>query len=727
MRATSMRRFAGPYLRSASRLARGVRGLGAAFLILVVAGPAIAQSGNDAVYRFYNRETGTHFYTISVGERDGVIAAYPQFAYEGPQFAARAQPAAGTVPVFRFFNRATGTHFYTTSASERDGIIAYYPQFAYEGPAYHAMPEAGSDGRVAVYRFFNRNTGAHFYTASAAERDKVIATYPAFVYEGIAFYVHPAATATAAPVVVRASDGWRFLQQASFGPTPAELARIAAIGVPAYLDEQFAAPRSGYPAGEYNYLSLDESPSCSFAASRSSAAYVCARDQLTLFKLRKQFFVNALTRPDQLRQRVAWALSQFFVVSGMKDPDMETAYVQARYHEILFDEAFGNFENMLARVTRSPQMGHYLDMVDNAKADPVMHTEPNENFARELLQLFSIGTVELKDDGTPLLDAKGAPIASYGQNEVKAFSRAFTGWTYAPYDAPQAKGPNDKRYFGRPMVAVEAKHDTGAKTLLKGAVAPAGQNADTDLRLALRNVFAHPNVGPFLAQHLIRQLVTSNPSPAYVARVAAAFNNDGGGVRGEMKAVLRAVLLDPEARGDAKSDPRYGMLKEPVLFITSLLRQLDAVSDGNRLYEPARAMGQDVFYAPSVFNYYPADYRIPGTTLVAPQFGIHNTNTVLHRANFVHEMIDDGGWSPDLELAGAVGTKVNLQPYRVVADKPAELVKLLNARLFGGGMPLGLRDEIYDAVAALPATSRGERSRTAVFLAVTSFQYQVSR
>ena len=289
------------------------------------------------------------------------------------------------------------------------------------------------------------------------------------------------------------------------------------------------------------------------------------------------------------------------------------------------------------------------------------------------------------------------------------------------------KGPNDKRYFGRPMVAVETKHDTGAKTLLKGAVAPAGQDADADLRLALRNVFAHPNVGPFLAQHLIRQLVTSNPSPGYVARVAAAFANDGGGVRGEMKAVLRAVLLDPEARGDAKVDPRYGMLKEPVLFITSLLRQLDAVSDGNRLYEPARAMGQDVFYAPSVFNYYPADYRIPGTTLVAPQFGIHNTNTVLHRANFVHEMIDDGGWSPDSELAGAVGTKVDLKPYRAVADRPAELVKLINARLFGGGMPLGLRDEIYSAVAALPAASRGERSRTAVFLAVTSFQYQVSR
>jgi hypothetical protein len=192
-----------------------------------------------------------------------------------------------------------------------------------------------------------------------------------------------------------------------------------------------------------------------------------------------------------------------------------------------------------------------------------------------------------------------------------------------------------------------------------------------------------------------------------------------------MKAVLRAVLLDPEARGDAKTDPRYGMLREPVLYIMAILRGLDAVTDGNRLYEPAGAMGQDVFYSPTVFNYYPADYRIPGTTLLAPQFGIHNTNTVLHRANFVSEMIDEGGWSPDTELAGAVGTKVDITPFRNVAASPAQLVNLINTRLFGGGMPLGLRDEIYNAVAALPASQRGERARTALFLTLTSFQFQV--
>jgi len=685
-----------------------------------------AWAASEAVYRFYNRDTGTHFYTVSVGERDSVIRAFPQFAYEGATFAAPTD-AAATVPVFRFYNTQTATHFYTTSESERDGILAYYPHFAYEGPAFRAFAAAGNDGRVPVFRFFNRTTGAHFYTISAAERDKIVATYPSFVYEGIAFHEYPAADAAAAPVSKPASDAWRFLQQTSFGPTPKSLARVQQLGVPVYLEEQFAWPASGYPDSEYWHLSLDESDTCSFAASRSSPVYVCARDQLTLFKLRNQFFVNALTRDDQLRQRVAWALSQFFVISGMKDPDMETAYVQARYHQILFDEAFGNFESLLERVTRSPQMGHYLDMVDNAKANPAKNTEPNENFARELLQLFSIGTVELKDDGTPLTDAKGVPVATYGQDEVKAFARAFTGWTYPPYDAAQPKGSSDKRYYAKPMVALEARHDTAAKTLFHGTVLPAGQGADADLRAALRNVFVHPNVGPFFALHMIRQLVTGNPSPAYVARVATAFNDNGSGVRGDMKAVLRAVLLDPEARGDAKTDPRYGMLLEPVLYVTTFLRQLDVTSDGNRLYEPTRAMGQDVYYAPSVFNYYPADYRIPGTSLVAPQFGIHNTNTVLHRANFAREMIDEGGWSPDSELAGAVGTRVDIAPYRNVAANAADLVRLIDTRLFGGGMPLGLRDELYVAVSAIDANRRGARARMALFLAVTSFQYQVIR
>ena len=686
-----------------------------------------AQVAVSPVYRFFNQATGTHFYTIVAAERDHVLGAYPQFTYEGLAFAAYAGPAPGATPVFRFFNTATGTHFYTNKIEERDYVVATWPQFAYEGPAFYAMPAAGSDGRIELFRFFNTRTGAHFYTASTAERDSVRATLPQFTFEGVAFFVYAASSDPRPPAVAAASDAFRFLQQASFGATPATLARIKAIGVPAYLEEQFAQPASGYPDAEYNYLSLDESDNCSFSAARAGAAYACALNQLTLFKLRNQFFANALGKPDQLRQRVAWSLSQFFVISAMKDPDMEAAYVQARYHQALFREAFGNFENLLLQVSLSPQMGHYLDMVDNAKANPAAGTEPNQNFARELLQLFSIGVNELKADGTPILDASGQPVPSYGQTEIKSFARVFTGWTYPPFDAPQASGPDDRRYFAKPMVPVAVDHDTDAKALLKGATLPPGLGAEAELRLAIHNVFMHPNTGPFFAKHLVRQLVTGNPSAAYIGRVAAAFNDNGSGVRGDMKAVLRAVLLDAEARGDGKSDAGYGMLKEPVLYITSVLRQLGATSDGAGLDRPAKAMGQDVFYSPTVFNYYPAEYRIPGTSLVAPQFGIHNTNTVLHRMNFAYDMIYNGGYGPDGDVPNAVGTAVDLKPFASVAADSPKLVALVGDVLFGGGMPPGIRAEITAAVNALPADDPDERARTAVFLAASSFQFQVAR
>jgi len=685
-----------------------------------------AQVAVGPVYRFFNKSTGTHFYTIVAAERDHVLGAYPQFIYEGPAFAAYAGPVAGAAPVFRFFNTATGTHFYTNKMAERDYVVATWPQFAFEGPAFYAMPGAGADGRIELFRFFNTSTGAHFYTASTAERDSVLATLPQFNYEGVAFFVY-AAAGDPTPPAVAVSDAFRFLQQASFGATPATLARAKAIGVPAYLEEQFGQPASGYPDAEYNYLSLDESDSCSFSAIRQGAAYACALNQLTLFKLRNQFFANALAKPDQLRQRVAWLLSQFFVISAMKDPDMEAAYVQARYHQALFREAFGNFENLLLQVAMSPQMGHYLDMVDNAKANPAAGTEPNQNFARELLQLFSIGVNELKADGTPILDASGQPVPSYGQTEIKSFARVFTGWTYPPFDAPQARGPDDGRYFAKAMVPVAADHDADAKTLLKGATLPPGLGAETELRLAIHNVFMHPNTGPFFAKHLVRQLVTGNPSAAYIGRVAAAFNDNGSGVRGDMKAVLRAVLLDAEARGDVKAEAGYGMLKEPVLYITSVLRELGAASDGAGLDRPAKAMGQDVFYSPTVFNYYPAEYRIPGTSLVAPQFGIHNTNTVLHRMNFAYDMIYNGGYGPDGDVPNAIGTAVDLKAFASVAADPTRLVAMVGDILFGGGMPLGIKAEITAAVNAMPADDPDERARTAVFLAVSSFQFQVSR
>ena len=673
------------------------------------------------VYRFFNRATGVHFYTADGAERAHILATWPHFADEGAVWRALRSADADTVPVWRFFNRDTGAHFYTTDAAERQRILVTWPQFADEGVAFHAYPSDAYD-RVPVHRFYNTQTRTHFYTAQDGERDFVQRTWPQFAYEGIAYY----AVGLAADALAAAKrDAFRLVDQATFGATAADVDRALAVGAAAWIDEQLAVPASGYPASTFWYESLYEADNCTFGSAIESAAYRCAVDQLTLYKLRSRFFANALYGPDQLRQRVAWALSQVFVVSGMKDPDMETAYVQARWHQALAEQAFGHFEGLLYAITMSPAMGHYLDMADNAKADPVEGTEPNENFARELLQLFSIGAVELKRDGTPLLDAQSQPVPTYGQSEVRAFARALTGWTYAPYPGSAAKHEEDQRYYGAPMVAVASKHDSAAKRLLRGIALPAGQTADADLRAALRNVFLHPNVGPFIGRQLIRHLVTGSPSPAYVDRVAAVFDDDGAGMRGNLKAVVRAILLDPEARSVPDANPRYGRFREPALYVTAFLRGVGVASDGYQLDEVTKAMGQNVFYAPSVFNYYPAEYRIPGTDVVAPAMGIHNTNTVLARSNFAYAMLwDDGIW-PDEDIPGAIGTTVGLAPWVALAADSRKLLAAIDDRFYGGAMPAGVKAAIYDAL--LQIDDAGERARTALFLATTAFQFQVGR
>jgi uncharacterized protein (DUF1800 family) len=383
---------------------------------------------------------------------------------------------------------------------------------------------------------------------------------------------------------------------------------------------------------------------------------------------------------------------------------------------------------LLYAVTLSPAMGHYLDMVNNRKADLEEGTEPNENFARELLQLFTIGTIELKRDGTPLLDADSQPVLTYGQSEVKAFARAMTGWGYAPYPGtpPKAlKHEEMQRYYGAAMVAHPEDHDTGAKRVLRGIELPAGQTPDGDVRSAIRNVFLHPNVGPYIGRQLIRHLVTGTPTPAYVDRVAQVFDNDGAGMRGNLRAVVRAILLDPEARTAGDGNPRYGRFREPAQFVTAMLRGIGVASDGIFLDDVTRAMGQDVFYPPSVFNYYPAEYRIPMTDIVAPSMALHNTNTVLARSNFAYSMLWEGGIDRNEEIATSIGTKLQLQPWIDLAAEPRKLIAEIDQRFFGGAMPLGVGATIYDAL--LKINSAGERARTALFLATTSFQFQVSR
>jgi uncharacterized protein (DUF1800 family) len=516
------------------------------------------------------------------------------------------------------------------------------------------------------------------------------------------------------------ADTVRFLNQATFGPTASMLAYVQNTGIAAFLEEQFVAPVTGYPF--FPYYPPTAPASCTYDSTNpTSQASLCSRDNYSLYQVQIHLFQNALTAPDQLRQRVAWALSQIMVTSGLEN---QMAYAMADYQQILLNNAFGNFRDILYQVTLSPAMGNYLNMVNNDKANPKLGTSPNENYAREVMQLFSIGVNQLNIDGSIVLDSNGQPVPTYTQATVSAFAAAYSGWTYAPLPGvAQAKSHNPTNYSA-PMVAVEANHDETAKTLLNGYADAAGQTAEAELNEAIDNIFNHPNVGPFVGSLLIQALVTSNPSPGYVTRVAQAFNNNGQGVRGDMKAVLRAILLDSEARGNVSANPNFGHLREPVLFITGVLRALDGASDGVYLSGQASNMGQNVFYAPSVFNYYPPNYNIPGTTLLGPEFGIQNAATSFARSNFTNNIVFGNAIGPDPTVTGSIGTSVDFANLQAITD-PVQMIAQINTLMFAGNMSAALQNAILTAVLAVPATSPLTRAQTAVYLAVTSPQYQV--
>jgi uncharacterized protein (DUF1800 family) len=516
------------------------------------------------------------------------------------------------------------------------------------------------------------------------------------------------------------ADAARLLEQATFGPTASEVARVAALGFNGYMQEQLAKPPTGYSG--FSYVPHTAATGCQFNASApNGAASLCARDNYTPFQVQRQFFRNALTGSDQLRQRVAFALSQIFVVSGV---EISEAYAMAAYQNMLLKDAFGNFRQLLQDVTLSPVMGHYLNMARNAKANPAQGTSPNENYAREIMQLFSIGLYQLNQDGSLQLDANGAPIPTYDQNVIDGFAALFTGWMYAPLPGA-AVSWSAPFNFQSPMVSFPSYHDSTPKLLLNGVITPAGQSPEADLTLGLDTIFNHPNVGPFIGKQLIQHLVTSNPSPGYVARVAAVFANNGQGVRGDLGAVVQAILGDVEARGDAPSNPDAGHLREPALFMTTVLRALGGQSDGVWLRSWIR-MGQSVFSSPTVFNFYPPSYELPGTSTLAPEFFIENAASTLTRANFVAQLIFGGGAPPDPTVLGSTGTSVNLS---ALAGSPAlspdALVDELNVLLMHGSLSSAAHGVIVTAVESSPRNDPLGPVKTAAYLIASSQQFQV--
>jgi hypothetical protein len=483
----------------------------------------------------------------------------------------------------------------------------------------------------------------------------------------------------------------RFLEQAAFGPDPISIERVQRLGMAAFLNEQFAMKVSTYPN------STDKTPS--------------------LGPVQHRFFVNITTGTDQLRQRVAFALSQIFVVSGYKtsSPQQMMPYLQ-----LLHDHAFSNYGTLLRAVTLSPTMGLYLDMVNNVRTNPISGTAPNENFAREVLQLFTIGPEQLNLDGSIRLAAGGKPIPTYTQETIAALARVFTGWTYAPAPGAVSKMPNPQN-FNAPMQPIESSHDTNAKVLLNGVTLLAGQTATKDLDDAINNIFQHPNAGPFLAKRLIKTLVTSNPSPAYVQRAAQVFNNSAG-VRGDLRAVIRAILLDPEARaGDPPNTPApgFGHLREPVLYIAATIRAMGgSARTPSILAGNTSQMDQLVFYPRSVFGYYSHGYTIPGTSVGGPEFQIFYPSSAIARANFVHAFAMG---------ASAISINLDLSKLQALGGSPDALLEVLSRAYLRGQMSTSMKDIIRPAILAYSPSLSLLRAQNALYLTVSSPLFEVQR
>lgn len=528
-------------------------------------------------------------------------------------------------------------------------------------------------------------------------------------------------------------DRMRFLQQATFGANRSLDDRIRRIGLRTYLAEQFEAPypslTNPYPNIPLKHIDNNNSTlGCGMFADGTAERRICNRDHYTQYPLQNWFFKEALYGEPQLRHRVAWALGQFWVVSGV---DTQQSSWMIAYHKILSQHAFGNYRDLMRDMTLNPAMGNYLDMVRSTK------NNPNENYPREILQLFSVGLFMLNQDGTLMLDGNNQPIPTYDQSTVDNFTKVMTGWTFCNVGCPNS-APSIVNYKD-PMILNQTNHDVTAKTLLAYPNAvnqniPAGLNGNTELELALDNIFYHPNVGPFVSKLLIQHLVTSDPTPAYVGRVAAVFNNNGFGVRGDLKAVVKAILLDPEARGDVKTDPNFGKLREPVQLVTNVLKAFDAKSanltqqsDGviNGLTNP---LGQNVFYSPTVFNYFPPDYTIPGTALIGPEFGIMTTGTAIGRLNFANTMVYSriNGGTENVPQ----GTSLDLtemDAYSTADPTGNLLLDELNKRLLHYTMSPQMRATILPAVTAVASSNPRARVQAAIYLVATSSQFQVQR
>jgi len=523
------------------------------------------------------------------------------------------------------------------------------------------------------------------------------------------------------------SEAARFLQQATFGTTREDIAHLRAAGYEGWLTEQMAAT----PSLEMPYLEW---------FSQSGTPYQQERVEAWFFHaLGAQSLIDPGTvHRDQLRQRMAFVLSQLFVISDRlaligREPEATTSY-----YDLLISHAFGNYRDLLEAVTLHPAMGNYLSMFRNRAPVPELNIRPDENYAREILQLFSIGLTHLHMDGSQVL-VGGQTVPTYDQDTVRGFAHAFTGWNWHACANWDWCSPD----WIAPMSPMPDYHDADAKQLLvydgvqlPGGVLPAGGTAQSDLSAAIDSVFYHPNVAPFVARHIIRQLVTSNPTPAYIGRAAAVFANDGTGVRGNLAAVVRSILLDPEARyGQFQNPLTFGKPREPLLKLTHLWRAMHASAASHRLKEwnPELSLYQAPLRAPSVFNFFSPTYspvgELSGMGLVAPEFQLLTDSGLTAQTNeFGRDIYYAYMGNPSNDDDDIVLDLSEDMPFAAVAEA---LVLRYDTLLLGGTMSVTLHDVLIERLSAItPATSSDylrERVQEALYLIFVSPDYAVQQ
>jgi uncharacterized protein (DUF1800 family) len=526
----------------------------------------------------------------------------------------------------------------------------------------------------------------------------------------------PAGWGTSLPAEKQAppTDVARFLSQATFGPVSTdELAAVQRIGYEQWIERQVSLP----VPSQLDYVRTpwltDEQ-----GRPREKASY-------------EAIWQHWLFGEDQLRARVVFALSQIFVVSNAA-PDL-TPLAMSSYMDTLNRNAFGNWRQLLEEVTLHPAMGYYLNMLGSEKEDLVTGRLPNENYAREILQLFSIGLVHLNRDGSVKLDGAGNPQPTYDQSVVLGFAKAFSGWSFGGRDTSNARqfGSNDGDWTV-PMQAWPSKHSASTKLLLSGRTLAAGQTPQKDMSDALDAIFTHPNVAPFFARRMIQRLVSSNPSPAYIDRVASVFENNGAGVRGDLKAVVRAVLLDAEARDPTvAASATAGKQREPVIRFANLLRATGARSSSgvNGIHEldsSQNGLGQSPLLAPSVFNFYSPDFKPPGPVgdagLYAPEFQITTETTVVGTLNFLASVIAERGIGKDdrrldLDFSGL----------EALSADPPRLVSWIDSMFMNGAVSAATRDTMTQIVGSVPAAQKSDRVKVALLLTMIAPEFVIQR